>query len=403
MSGGAIRRVAVVTGTRADYGLLRPSIAALDADPRFELALVACAMHLSDAFGATVGAIEEDGFTVAARVETAPDDDAPGAFGRRLALATAGFSSAWQTLAPDVIVVLGDRYEMLAAALAASGAGVPVAHIHGGELSEGSLDDAMRHCITKLAHLHLVATREYGERVCQLGEQPERVHVVGAAAIESIGELDLLGEAQLASDIGPLTHPLAVVTLHPESLDPERAARDAGAVVAGIDAALGADATVIVTLPNDDPGNGATRDALTAWADRRAGVRTFDSLGQLRYLSLLSHADVVIGNSSSALIEAPEFRLPAVNVGDRQRGRVMAPNVIPAPAEAAAVEQAVRLGLSGAFRDGLAGMSNPYRRGAVSERLLAVLAGVTDAGALRRKAFLDLPDGPWRTTLEIDA
>lgn len=401
MSATPIRRVAVVTGTRADYGLLRPSIAALDADPRFELLLVVCAMHLSPRFGATISSIEDDGFPIAARVETDPEDEADGALGRRIAKATTGFTSSWTTLQPDIVVVLGDRYEMLAAALAASACAIPVAHIHGGELSEGSLDDAMRHCITKLSHLHLVATRSYGERVCQLGEQPERVHVVGAAAIDAIGDLDLLDEAALADDLGPLERPLAVVTLHPASLDAGAARHDAEAVVAGIDAALGPAGTVIVTLPNDDPGNAETREVLLQWAAARPGVTTHDSLGHLRYLSLLSCADVVIGNSSSALIEAPEFRLPAVNIGDRQRGRVMGANVLSVPADARAVADAVSTAVSPPFRTSLDALVNPYRIGSVSQRLLEILSSVDDADRLRDKAFFDVPDEPWRAGLEL--
>ena len=387
-------RVAVVTGTRADYGLLRPTIAALHADPRFELQLIATAMHLSERFGMTVAAIE---FPLAARVETAPDDDEPGALGRRLGLAITGFTAAFAELQPQALVVLGDRYEMLGAGLAAAAHAVPVLHIHGGELSEGSLDDAMRHCITKLSHVHLTATRAYGERVCQLGEQPERVYVTGAAALDSIRELELLDRSALAAALGTtLSSPLVALTLHPVSFD---AADAESEVLGGLEAVLPDDASVIVSLPNDDPGNTAVRERLEAWAQQRSGARAFESLGQLRYLSLLAHADVMVGNSSSGLIEAPAFALPVVNVGERQRGRVAGANVISCAPQREAVAASVREALAPGFREALRSAENPYAGGSVRDRVLEVLAQLpADA---RDKRFLDLPDAPWRAALQL--
>lgn len=390
-------RVAVVTGTRADYGLLRPTLAALHTDARFDLQLVACAMHLSGRFGMTVEAIE---FPIAARIETDPDDAAPGALGRRLAAAVSGFTAAFEALEPDALIVLGDRYEMLGAALAAMAHAVPVLHIHGGELSEGSADDMMRHCITKLAHVHLVAARAYGERVCQLGEQPDRVHVTGAAALDSIRELELLDRDALGEALDlRLGSPLVALTLHPASLQVETAGREADEVLVGVDASVPAGATVIVSLPNDDPGNFAVRERLGAWVASRRGAHAFESLGQRRYLSLLSHADVMVGNSSSGLIEAPAFALPVVNVGDRQRGRVAGAGVIPCAAERGAVAGAVRRALDPAFRATLSPHANPYGAGSVRDRVLEVLADLPDD--VRDKRFLDLPDGPWREELRL--
>lgn len=379
----------MVTGTRADYGLLRPTLAALHEDERFELQLIVSAMHLSDRFGSTEREIE---FPIAARVETAPDDDDPGSLGRRIGMATSGFAARLAELGPDALVLLGDRYEMLAAAIAALGFGIPVAHLHGGELSEGSADDAMRHCITKLSHLHFVAARAYGERVCQLGEQPGRVHVVGAAALESIRSLPLLTADALAADLGiELKRPLLAFTFHPPSLDPDAARMQVEAVIAGVDDV--APGTVIVTLPNDDAGNTVVREALLDWT----AAHTFDSLGQLRYLSLLKAADAMVGNSSSGLIESPAFELPVVNVGGRQRGRLAGANVI--ACEPDGVGGALRRALDPAFRASLRGMANPYGGGDVSVKVLATLADLP--GDLRAKRFLDLPDGPWRSALEL--
>jgi UDP-N-acetylglucosamine 2-epimerase (non-hydrolysing) len=397
-----VRRVAVVTGTRADYGLLRPTIARLHADERFELSLVVAAMHLSPLFGMTVSEIEADGFPIAARVPTEnAGEDRPASFALRIAEGLTGFARALEEVDPDVLLVLGDRWEMLAAALAATGQGVPIAHVHGGELSEGSLDDAMRHCLTKLAHLHFVAAREYGERVCQLGEQPGRVHVAGAAGIESILTLPLVSREELADDLGAqLEHPLAALTFHPESLDPGEAGAHADAVVSAVEAAFDGRGSVVVTLPNDDPGNAAVRERMLRLAAERPNVVAVESLGQLRYLSLLSHADVVVGNSSSGVLEAPSFRVPVVNVGDRQRGRLMAANVIGAAPDRDAVAAALERALDPAFRASLDGMESPFGSGRTSEAIVEALAEAP-LDTLREKRFLDLPDGPWRGPLEF--
>jgi sugar O-acyltransferase (sialic acid O-acetyltransferase NeuD family) len=277
-----------------------------------------------------------------------------------------------------------------------------VVHMHGGELSEGSLDDSMRHCITKLAHLHLVATRSHAERVCQLGEDPSRVYVVGAAGPESIRQLQLLDRDELAEalEVDGLATPLVAMTLHPASLDPDSSGVQTEAVAGAVDDVLAGEGCVVVTLPNDDPGSASVRESLTSWARGRENVHVFAALGQRRYLSLLSHADAVLGNSSSALIEAPSFRLPVVNVGERQRGRLAAANVLDCAATRLAVAAALRTALDPSFRASLGDLRNPYDRGDVSVRVLAVLR----AAPLRElldKRFYDLPDAPWRRHLAL--
>ena len=397
-------RVAIVTGTRADFGLLRPTIEAMRADERFEPRVIAAAMHLSPAFGNTIEEIADAKIEVAARVETEPESDQAGDFGRRIGMAVLGFTKELQRLDPDLLLVLGDRYEMLGAALAATGLEIPVAHVHGGELSQGSLDDAMRHSITKLSHLHFVAARPYGERVVQLGEQPERVHVVGAAGIETIKMLELLERDQLAERLGgiELAEPLAAVTFHPASLDPDSAGEQADQLARAIAEAFADRGTVIVTLPNDDPGNAAVRERLLRLAEEQGNVHAFDSLGAVGYLSLLRSADVVIGNSSSAILEAPSFELPAVNVGERQRGRLTADNVISSEPEAGAISDAIAKALDPGFRKGLQGMESPFGDGEVSARILEAIAAAPDAPELRRKAFHDVEDsGGWREQLEL--
>ncbi len=380
-------KVAVVTGSRADYGLLRPTIAALRDDPRFELALLVTAMHLEAVHGLTVREVEADGHPFT-RVPIPAEQEIPGDVARRLGQATLAFTEALSAAAPDALLVLGDRFEILAAALAATGLELPIAHLHGGEFSEGSLDDATRHCVTKLAHLHFVATRSYAERVCQLGEEPWRVHVVGAAAIESIRGFALLERDALAGELelAALPSPLIAFTLHPTSLGPERASADARAVVAAVDDVLDGRGTVIVTLPNDDPGSEQTRAEMLRWSQASPAVHAYPALGQLRYLSLLHSADAVVGNSSSALIEAPSFGLPVVNVGDRQRGRLLAGNVLSCARRARRSPNAAAR--SGPGLPGIARRDQESlwrRRG--SRRILEVLASAPDRNRLRGQAL----------------
>jgi UDP-hydrolysing UDP-N-acetyl-D-glucosamine 2-epimerase len=397
-------KVAVVTGGRADYGLLRPTLLALRDDSRFSLALVVAAMHLRAEHGDTLAAIAEDGLTVDARVATGERTEAAGDWGANLAAGIAGFTDALEGLAPDVLLVLGDRHEVLAAALAATGLGLPIAHLHGGELSEGSLDDAMRHCVTKLAHVHLAATREYAERICQLGEDPARVHVVGAAGIESIRSLPLLDRDELARqlELSELRPPIVALTFHPASVDPGAAGEQAAAVAEALAEVLAGDGTAIITLPNDDPGNVSARQALVAAAREHPNFHAYPALGQLRYLSLLRHADAVVGNSSSAIIEAPEFRVPVINVGDRQRGRAMWDGIVTTAPERNAIGEALRRALEPGYRERVARLESPYEGHDTSARVLAILASLPPAPDLRRKRFHDLPDGPWRSALQFD-
>jgi UDP-hydrolysing UDP-N-acetyl-D-glucosamine 2-epimerase len=398
-----VTTIAVVTGSRADYGLLRPVVAAIEADPRFELQLVVAAMHLSARYGLTVREIEADGLPIAARVETR-DIEAATDLGLAFSEAVAGFTTTLFDLEPDLLLVLGDRHEILSAALAATALGIPIGHIHGGELSEGSVDDALRHCVTKLAHIHLVAARTYGERVCQLGERPSHVHVVGAPALDAIRTLPLLDFDDLGAALGDiqLARPLASLTLHPTSLDPTAASGEAREVIRALTRVIDGHGTIVLTLPNDDLGNRETREVLAQYAAAQPNVHAFPSLGQLRYLSLLRNADVMVGNSSSGLIEAPSFELPVVNVGDRQKGRLRAANVIDCAANEDDVAAAVERALTPAFRASLAGLENPYGTGDAASRILHVLANLPVTG-LRRKRFFDVPDGPWRSSLRLGA
>jgi UDP-N-acetylglucosamine 2-epimerase (non-hydrolysing) len=383
-----VRRVCVVTGTRADYGHLYWVLRELDADPRTDLQLVVTGAHLMERFGATVGRIEEDGFAIAARVPMQLPDDSPLAVAGALAAATSGLADAFARLRPDLVVLLGDRYEELAAAQAALILGIPVAHLHGGETTEGAFDEAIRHSVTKMSHLHFVAADDYGRRVRQLGEDPARVHVVGAPGLDHLRRTELASRAELEEFLGiPLAAPVLLVTYHPETLGEDGGRSGLAALLDAIDDLGGA--TVVVTGVNADPGHGplsaALRDFVATDPARRALV---ESLGQRRYLGLMAACDAVVGNSSSGLIEAPALRAPTVNIGDRQKGRLRAESVVDCRPERGDVAAALRRVLDPAFRASLPVQLSRYGAGDAAVRIRDVLA-TTDLSGITMKHFHD--------------
>lgn len=381
------RTVCVVTGSRAEYGLLSPLLKEIAADPRLTLQLAVTGMHLSPEFGLTVKQIEADGFTPDARVDMLLASDTTVGVAKSLGLGVIGFADALDRLRPDLLVILGDRFEILAAAQAAMILRIPIAHIHGGELTEGVVDEAIRHSLTKMSHLHFVAAEPYRQRVIQLGEAPERVWTVGAPGLDSIRLIPRMSRAELSASLGlDLTEPYFLVTYHPVTLN----AANSG--IAPLLAALAEfpEHRLLVTGVNADPGNAPIRAAFEALAATHPDrVRTAVSLGQHRYLSALAHADAVIGNSSSGLLEAPSFRTPTVNVGDRQLGRLRAASVIDAAEDAAAVAAAIRRAISADFRAGLADMQSPFGDGHASERMLEIIANHPLEGILVKR-FRDI-------------
>ena len=384
------RRIAVVTGTRADYGLLYWLIHDLHHADDLELQLIVTGMHLVPLFGRTVDVIEKDGFPIAARVDIDLTSDEPAAIARSTGLGTIGFSEAFARLQPDIVVILGDRFEMLAAASAAFILRLPIAHIHGGEVTEGALDEGFRHAITKLAYLHFTAAEPYRRRVIQMGEQPGRVFEVGAPGLDHLRRTPLLSRSALEQALDFSLRPLSfLVTFHPATLNTEDSAIQCCALLTALDAFP--DASIVFTLPNADPGGRAIIPLLESYAERHADrVRVYSSLGQLRYLSLLRQVQVVIGNSSSGIIEAPSFGAATVNIGDRQRGRLRAASVIDCAPQSTEIETAIRQSLSASFQAALPQMTNPYGAGDASGRMMTILRSV-DLATLRRKAFYDLP------------
>ena len=377
-----------MTGTRADYGHLFWLLKEIEADPELQLQLVVTGAHLSEKWGNTVDQIEHDGLPIAERVPFELNDDSPLAIADSLAQSTSGLAHAFERLQPDIVVVLGDRYEVLAAAQASLMLGIPLAHLHGGETTEGAFDEAIRHAVTKMAHLHFVAADEYAWRVRQLGERDEYIYNFGAPGLDHLTRSTLADRAELETVVdAPLGTPLLAVTYHPETLDPDEGIAGMRAMLA----ALGAieDASIVFTGVNADPGHDhlskEIHDFVIADTNRRHLVT---SLGQSRYLGLLKIADAVVGNSSSGLIEAPALRVPTVNVGDRQRGRLRAASVVDCAPTSEAITDALRKVLDPQFRQALPENPSLYGIGNAAVRIKDVLKQVNLDG-ITKKPFVN--------------
>ncbi len=384
------RRICVVTGSRAEYGLLYWLLHELRASPDVELQLVVTGSHLSSAYGMTVDAIESDAFRIHGRVPIPLDDDSPQGVTKSMAMAAVGLADCFAALLPDLLVLLGDRYEMLAAAQAAMVARIPIAHLHGGEATEGLIDEAIRHAITKMSHLHFVAAEPFRRRVIQLGEAPERVWVVGATGLDNIARLEAMDRQALEVDLGTkLSPPMYLVTYHPITLRDE----DSGLVMRTLLEALDDDKpTIVLTGTNADTGGRSMHREAERFASARPGrVLLAETLGAQRYLSLMRLADLVVGNSSSGLLEAPAMGTPSIDIGDRQKGRLRAPSVIHCAAEPEAIGRAVRHALSPEHRALCARRETPYGTPGAAKRIAQVLR-VHPLTDLLLKRFYDLPE-----------
>jgi UDP-hydrolysing UDP-N-acetyl-D-glucosamine 2-epimerase len=384
------RRICVVTGTRAEYGLLTEILRAIGADPAFDLQLVVTGMHLSPEFGLTVKAIEADGFTIADRVDMLVTGDSGVATAKSMGLGISGFADSFARLKPDVLLVLGDRFEILAAAQAALVMQLPIAHIAGGDSTEGAFDEAIRHSITKMSALHFVTNPEAAARVRQLGENPAHIHIVGSPGLDTLRQMTLLDRPALEAALGTTLRPKnLLVTYHPETLAIGGNRQPFQELLSAL-AALDTDTGLFFTYPNADPGGRELIAMIDAFTALHPNVHACHSLGQLRYLSLMRHADVVVGNSSSGLYEAPSFKIPTVNVGDRQRGRLKAASVIDCGADRHAIGQALTRAFSTDFADICRDAVNPYGDGHATKRILDVLRQTPDFRVLIRKQFFDL-------------
>ncbi len=383
-------KICVFTGTRAEYGLLKPIMDRIDADPELELQVLVSGSHLSEQHGMTIDAIRADGTSISATVPLSLEDDSAVGISQACGEAMQGCARAFDSLQPDMLVLLGDRYECLACAMAASMQRIPVAHIHGGEKSEGAVDDFFRHAITKMAHLHFTSCEEYRNRVIQLGEQPDSVFCVGAPGVENIKTIPLLAKDELENQLNfTMGDACLLTTYHPVTLDASDE-KSTGAVFVGFNQAMEANPAIrmILTGANADPG-GAGINAMASrfkrlWGDR---VLISQSLGLLRYLSAMKFSAAVVGNSSSGIIETPSFHIPTVNIGERQKGRFRAASVLDVEPQPDAIANAIKNAL-GPFALIAKSAANPYERDKTSERIVDQIkkypGGVT-------KSFYDLP------------
>jgi GDP/UDP-N,N'-diacetylbacillosamine 2-epimerase (hydrolysing) len=337
-----------------------------------DLQIVATGMHLSPKFGLTYREIESDGFAIDAKIDMQLESDTPVGLARSMGLGLIGFGEVLERLKPDVMVVLGDRFEILPAVAAATVARIPVAHMHGGETTEGAVDEGIRHAITKLSHLHFVAAEEYRRRVVQMGEDPERVFVVGGLGVDSINKLPLLDRAQLESRLGCQLRPRnLLITFHPVTLEDATALGQMAELLAALESRE--DTLLIFTMPNADTGGPALIEMIKAFVASHANARAYTSLGQLVYLSCIRQVDAVVGNSSSGLTEAPSLKRGTINIGDRQRGRLKAESVIDCSPDHASISRALDRVYSPAFQSVLRSVRNPYGEGGASEEIVRVL------------------------------
>ncbi|WP_158542905.1 UDP-N-acetylglucosamine 2-epimerase [Phytoactinopolyspora halophila] len=387
-----MRRVCVFTGSRADYGPLLAVIRALANDPDIDLRLLVTGGHLVREQGLTVRQIEADGFVVDEQVDVVLSNDTPSAVAKSLGLGIIGYTDALDRMQPDVLLVLGDRYEALGVVIAANLRLLPVAHISGGELSFGSTDDSTRHAITKLASVHFTANEVFRRRVIQMGEDPGRVHVTGVPSIDTIMSVELPARDELESLLGiELRTPLFAVTYHPATADLEGSRQGAAGLVEALETF--AESTVVVTGTNVDQSRTHVLEPISRYIDKHAeSALTMPSLGQTAYLSLVKHADVVIGNSSSGLIEAPALKTPTVNIGTRQDGRPRAASVIDCDETAPSIGKAIRRALTWEHHERTQEAHSPFGDGQAAVRIVDVLKNVR-LDTLVPKAFVDLHGG----------
>lgn len=378
-----MRKIAVFTGTRAEYGLLYWLLKDIQTDPDLELQLLVSAMHLSPEFGMTYQQIEADGFVITEKVEMLLSSDSAVGTAKSIGLGVIGFADALARMQPDALIILGDRFEALAVAQAAMILRIPIAHIHGGEITEGAYDDAIRHAITKLSLLHFTSTETHRNRVIQLGESPSRVYNVGAVGLDHLARSDLMSISALATSLKfKLKQPYVLVTYHPVTLASEPAEESFLNLLAALDEFP--EMQVILTYPNADDGGRAIIPILEAYAKRQPQrVLAITSLGQLRYLSAVKHAAAVVGNSSSGIIEVPSFKVPTVNIGERQRGRLAASSVFSSTTNTDDIVDTLNTVLSKDFGQ----VVNPYGKGDASG---AILEHLKSAKLNETKTFYDL-------------
>jgi len=388
MSQIVCRKICIITGTRAEYGVLYWLMKEISAQPGLELQIIVTGMHLSPEFGLTYKEIEKD-FIINKKIEMLLSSDTSIGISKSMGLAQISFSEAYEELRPDMIVVLGDRYEIFSAATAAMIARIPIAHLHGGETTEGAFDEAIRHSITKMSHLHFTAAEEYRNRVIQLGEHPDRIYNVGGIGIENIKRLTLLSKEAFEESIHfKLVHKNVLVTFHPVTLENSTASAQFQELLNALDALD--DTSIIFTKSNSDTDGRIINQMIDEYTSKNSQKSVcFTSLGQLRYLSALQYIDAVVGNSSSGLAEAPSFKIGTINIGDRQKGRIKAKSIIDCDPNKQDILHAFKILYSQSFQNNLKNVENPYGDGLASKKIIKIIRTV-DLSNILKKSFFDI-------------
>lgn len=385
-------KLCVLTAARSEYGLLRPIIQKLLRMGEFDVRIVVTGMHLSPEFGLTYREIEEDGILIDRKIEMLLSADTPAAISKSMGLAMIGFADYFAERRPDLLMILGDRYEALPVAAAALNERIPIAHLYGGDLTEGAIDDVIRHCLTKMSHLHFVSTEAHRGRVIQLGENPDRVYRVGAMSAESALTVKLLTREELETDLNFDwgTDQLVVVTYHPETLENQSTEEQCSNLIEALDETN--HIKIIFTKANADANGRVINRMLDEYVEKHSRkARVYTSLGQQRYLSAVALADAVVGNSSSGLSEVPSFHIPTVNVGNRQKGREMGKSVISCGNEKEQIKYAIEQALSTSFRNSIKDVQNPYEMEGTSDAIVEILRRIAVTGGVGvQKRFYDL-------------
>jgi len=377
------RKICVVTGTRAEYGLLYWLMKKIESDKELQLQLIVTGMHLSPEFGLTYQEIEKD-FKIDKKIEMLLSSDTSVGISKSMGLAQISFSESYENLQPNLIVVLGDRYEIFSAVSAAMIARIPIAHLHGGEATEGSIDESIRHSITKMSHLHFVATKEYKNRVIQLGEQPDRVFNVGGLGIDNINKLKLLSRKSFEQAINfSLGEKNILVTFHPVTLESSTAGIQFKELLGALDDLQ--DTNIIFTKANSDTDGRIINRMIDDYVTNHDNTISFTSMGQLNYLSALQFVDAVVGNSSSGLLEAPSFKIATINVGDRQSGRIQAESVINCDPNSESIALSIKKIYTTSFQKKLLNTVNPYEQKNSSEKILQIIKNFNITNIIKKK------------------
>ncbi|WP_010182306.1 UDP-N-acetylglucosamine 2-epimerase [Aquimarina agarilytica] len=380
------RKITIVTGTRAEYGLLKPLIKSIFLDAKLELQLIVTGMHLSNEFGYTIREIENDGFPIVSKIECLLSSDSSVGVSKSIAIAISGFADAFENLKPEILVVLGDRTEILAAVIAATSANIPIAHLHGGETTEGAYDEGIRHSITKFSHLHFTSTEIYKKRVIQLGESPNNVFDVGAIGLDSIKGLDLYSKQEFEKSIKKgLKKKNCLITYHPVTLEIENPMHTFTNILRALDEYD--DTLLIFTHANSDKNGRIINTMIEDYVKKNEQKAvSFKSLGQMRYLSALKYVDVVVGNSSSGIIEVPYFNIPTINIGDRQKGRISPLSVLDVNNSYEEIKLALKKSFSLEFKNKIEAQDQVYGSGNTTQKIINILKGI-DSFNLKKQFY----------------